>query len=190
MIEKTATPRRSDASRMRILEAARTLFARQGYGRTTIREIAEAADINPSLVIRYYGSKAALFANVATLRFEAEATLNLPRDKLGEGLVRHVMGRWEHPQQGPALAAMMRAAISSETAQSRINEMFAQQLQALFQSLGLSEQSPATGPLIATQLLGLGLARYVLKLPAVVELPTETVVAQIGRVVQSYIDAQ
>lgn len=165
------------------------LFAANGYDRTTIRDIAQTAAINPALVIRYYGSKEALFAEVATLRFEAEPIHDLPRERLGQAIVSHVMSRWEHPEQGSAQVAMLRAAIAGESAQARINAMFAQQLQALFTAVGVDQKSPQTGALIATQMLGLGVARYVLRMPPVVQLPKQIVIEQVGRVVQQYIDA-
>ncbi|MBP0651818.1 TetR/AcrR family transcriptional regulator, partial [Mycobacterium tuberculosis] len=63
---------RSQPTRDRILKAARTLFAELGYEKTTIRAIAAAADINVSMVIRYYGSKEELF--VAAARFDKPFT--------------------------------------------------------------------------------------------------------------------
>jgi hypothetical protein len=58
----------------------------------------------------------------------------------------------------------------------------------LFAALGIAGRSPHTGPLIATQMLGLGICRYVLKLPGAVGVPHDMIVARVGRVVQSYID--
>ncbi|HEY3086690.1 MAG TPA: TetR family transcriptional regulator, partial [Jatrophihabitantaceae bacterium] len=55
-------PRRSDVTRAEILHAAQTRFATDGYQRATIRAIAADAAIDPSMVMRYYGSKAQLFA--------------------------------------------------------------------------------------------------------------------------------
>ncbi|MBU6265966.1 MAG: TetR/AcrR family transcriptional regulator [Sphingomonadales bacterium] len=59
--ETAARKRDSVATRNRILEAAFECFAEQGYSRAGIREIAEKAGIASSLVIRYFGSKVALF---------------------------------------------------------------------------------------------------------------------------------
>lgn len=59
-----ATPVRTrDATRTRaaLLEAAKELFATKGYTATTLRQVGEAAGVDPALVVRYFGSKTALF---------------------------------------------------------------------------------------------------------------------------------
>jgi AcrR family transcriptional regulator len=188
-MEVKQKPLRSQPTRDRILAAAREIFAREGYEGTTIRGIAEAASINPSMVMRYYGSKDALFAQVAQLDFQAGYLVGVPRAELGEALVRHVLGRWEDPEGGPAMAAMCRAAFTHGPAQERVAELFGRQVAKLFVDLGITARSPHTGALIATQMIGLGICRYVLKLPGAVGLPPDLIVDRVGRVVQGYIDA-
>ncbi|POM25471.1 putative DNA-binding transcriptional regulator [Actinomadura rubteroloni] len=93
-----ARPRRDrEATRRRILDAARDLFGTQGYDTVTLRMIGTAADANPALVNRYFGTKAQLFAEV----IEDESTLpqaiagdpaGLPR-RLAEHVVRQVRSR-------------------------------------------------------------------------------------------------
>src|SRR5262245_18351681 len=65
--EPVAPSRRSDATRAAILAAARERFAADGYERATIRAIAADANIDPAMVMRYYGSKERLFAAAAEL---------------------------------------------------------------------------------------------------------------------------
>ncbi|MFC7615369.1 TetR/AcrR family transcriptional regulator [Actinokineospora soli] len=62
---ETDKPRRSDATKAAILTAARERFATDGYERATIRSIAADANIDPSMVMRYYGNKEKLFAAAA-----------------------------------------------------------------------------------------------------------------------------
>src|SRR5580704_16973269 len=50
------------ATAQRILDAARAEFGERGLEATTIRRIAQRANVDPSLVMQHYGSKAALFA--------------------------------------------------------------------------------------------------------------------------------
>ncbi len=73
MKDKPLKMKKSDRSRAAIEAAARRLFAEQGYERTVIRDIAAAADIDPAMVMRYFGSKERLFAEVA------DFDLRLPR---------------------------------------------------------------------------------------------------------------
>ena len=50
------------ATAQRILDAARAEFGERGPEAATIRRIAQRANVDPSLVMQHYGSKAALFA--------------------------------------------------------------------------------------------------------------------------------
>lgn len=71
------TTSRAEARRLteqRILDAARRLFGEQGYDRTTIRAIAAAANSDAGLVMRYFGSKEKLFAEVATIPADGPIT--------------------------------------------------------------------------------------------------------------------
>jgi AcrR family transcriptional regulator len=186
LMAENAHLRKSELARQRILTAARRLFADQGYERATIRAIAAEAAINPAMVIRYYGSKEGLFAAVADLDFKAATLTAVPVPRLGEALVRHVLDLWDDPQGGAALAAMMRASISNEVARDRIVAQFSAQLAALFSALG-PRVMPAA-PFIATQILGMTMARYIWRIPVIVALPKEQLIARLGKAVQGYLD--
>src|SRR5690606_27757228 len=47
--------------KMRILLAAKTLFARQGYDATTVRQICDSAGVNIALVSYHFGGKENVF---------------------------------------------------------------------------------------------------------------------------------
>src|SRR5215813_1191497 len=55
-------------TRQRILEAAADLFARQGYGTTSVRQIADAAQVAPDTVYATFGSKARLLTALVDIR--------------------------------------------------------------------------------------------------------------------------
>src|SRR5215468_3816625 len=87
--------RRSDATRAAILAAARHRFATDGYERATIRAIAIEADIDPAMVMRYYGNKERLFAAAAEFDLRLPDLARIPRTGYGRALVRHFVDRWE-----------------------------------------------------------------------------------------------
>ena len=70
MSGEASSPRRRDANatRLKLLEAASELFGRNGFSRTTVREIGERAGVDPALIARYFGSKTALY--IATLEHD------------------------------------------------------------------------------------------------------------------------
>jgi AcrR family transcriptional regulator len=86
-------PLRSQPTRDGILEAARRTFGEEGYDRTTIRSVAAAADIHPSMVMRYYGSKEGLFAAAAAFDLELPDLSKVPRREIGRTLVSHLLTR-------------------------------------------------------------------------------------------------
>lgn len=183
----TGPPRSTPKSlrtRKSIEDAARTLFARDGYDGTTVRDIAARAAIDPAMVIRYFGSKDALFARVAEPQLGLPDLRQVDRAAIGETLVRHFLDQWEGEQGG--LPVLLRSAASNEDAAARLRDMFARQVAPLIAPAGSASSAPRRAGLVATQLLGLALTRYVLKLPPVVEMPHELIVREVGATVQRY----
>src|ERR1044072_7126675 len=91
--------RRSSAeTKAVILAAAKQRFAESGYERATIRAIAADANIDPSMVMRYFGNKDQLFAAAADFDLALPDLSNADRDQLGARLVEHFMNRWERDE--------------------------------------------------------------------------------------------
>lgn len=178
---------KSDRTRDSILEAARLLFAQRGYDGTTVRDIAAAANIDPAMVIRYFGGKDILFSRAADIDLRLPDISTLPRAAVGEALVRHFLAIWESDGDASALPIALRSAASNELAAARLREIFAIQVAPAIARLA-GPDTPAVAGLVATQLLGLAFTRYVLKLPPVVALAHERIVADVGRSIQGYID--
>lgn len=178
-------PRRSDATRAAILTAARERFAADGFERATIRAIAADARIDPSMVMRYYGNKEGLFAAAAEFDLRLPDVSTVPADQLGAVLVRHFLHRWE---QDETLQVLLRAAASQPAAAERLQAVFAGQLGTLVARVAPDPTQAGTrAGLLATQMLGFGLCRYILKLPPVVGLDPETAVGWLAPAVQRYL---
>ncbi len=79
-------------SRARILAAARSAFTRAGYDTVGVREIAAAAGVDPAMVPRLFGSKEALFTEIAKGAFSLEPAFEGPIAGLGERVARHLLG--------------------------------------------------------------------------------------------------
>jgi AcrR family transcriptional regulator len=121
---RTATRRPRGAPRGLLLDAARTLFARQDYRSTTTREIAQAAGVTEHLLFRHFGSKAALFREALVLPFtsfvdEFGRTWQsvVPEETNEDDLARHFVGQLydvfvEH--QGLLLTLMASEALGEE----------------------------------------------------------------------------
>jgi AcrR family transcriptional regulator len=192
LVDMTAVPppRRSDATRSRILRSARTEFAAAGYDRATIRGIAAGADIDPSLVMRYFGSKADLFDAIVEIDLRLPNLAKVPRRRLGETLVSHFLTRWEGDPADDALLTLLRSAATDENAANRMRGIFRHQLVAALVDIVSDPAEAATrAGLIATQMLGLALCRHIVRLPPVVALEKATIIQFVGSTIQRYVTA-
>ncbi|MFK0266441.1 TetR family transcriptional regulator [Streptomyces angustmyceticus] len=183
-----ARPRRSAATRAAILAAARDRFAADGYERATIRAIARDADIDPSMVMRYYGNKAGLFAAASEIEVHAPDLSHVPREEAGARLVRHFLERWECDE---TLTGMMRVGVTNEAGAQRMRGVFAEQIKPVLAAVcPVPEEAPTRAALIASQILGMALCRYVLHIPPAVDLGHDELVAWLAPTVQRYLTAE
>ena len=180
--------RRSDQTRAAILAAARRRFAADGFERTTIRAIAADAGIDPSMVMRYYGSKDGLFSAAADLDLQLPDLASVPREQLGETLVRHWVERWEGGSSDELLIVVFRSAITNEAAAERLRTVFGAQVAKAVATIVDDRAEAATrAGLVSTQMLGLALCRYILRLAPVVALDLDTLLATVSDTVQRYL---
>ena len=168
MSASTAKPSKSDRTRAAILAAARERFAAQGYERTTVRDVAAKADIDPAMMIRYFGSKDGLFARAAVfdLRLPDMGVDRPGRARAGAGaaLPRHLGGAGGQPGHGGA-AALGRPRTRPPPSSCRRSSPG----RCCRRCCGRRPTTPvARAGLVASQLLGLAFCRYVLELPPVV----------------------
>ena len=181
-------------TRQSILEAARQVFAERGYDQASIRAIAAQAEVDPALVHHYFGTKEKLFlasmnapVNPAELVPKA---LDGPPEEAGERLVRLMLSVWDSPA-GAAAVAMMRSAMSNEWTARLLREFVVTQIlrRAIAELTVDAAEAPMRAALVATQVAGLAVVRYVLKVEPVASAPPEDLVRSIGPTVQRYLTA-
>ena len=63
---------RAQETRQRVIDVAHDLFISQGYGRTTIADIARGADVSVETIYSAFGNKAALLRKVWYARFRGD----------------------------------------------------------------------------------------------------------------------
>jgi AcrR family transcriptional regulator len=177
---------RSEGTRRAILDAARATFAARGYEQATIRAVAAQAGVDPSMVMRYFGSKAGLFTAAVILDLPVPDLRSVPASHRGELLVRNFIGRWEDPVRDEELSALLRTAVTSETVAGQLQTIVSQLVTEPIAALG-DEHAAERGTLIVAQLLGLALARYILRFEPLASLPADEVVAAIAPSVQRYL---
>ncbi len=180
-------PLRSQATRDRILVEARHLFAEHGYERTTMRAIAAAANINVSIVARYYGSKADLFALAAQFDIHLPDLSAVPPDKRGEAIVKHILDIREQSDDSDPLFALVRSAMSHDVARQRYFEFLKKQVDQVVMPMIPAERRDEVFGLISIQMIGIAFGRYILKHPHVTSLKKDVLVREIGAILQKYL---
>ncbi|MDE3111417.1 MAG: TetR family transcriptional regulator [Chloroflexota bacterium] len=191
----TRTGRRPGPSttRGRILAAARSRFAREGYEGATIRAVARSARVDPKLVQHFFGSKHDLFIAAMELPFDPTALVGpivaAGPDGLGERVVGTFVAMWDSPEGRP-LVGLLRSVVSSEEASAMMREFFAHDiLGTLVASLRLPRPERRAS-LVASQLFGLALVRYVVRLEPLASASPGDVARWVGPNVDRYLTAR
>jgi AcrR family transcriptional regulator len=176
---------RSLRARTAILAAARSRFAADGYDRATIRAIAADAEIDPAMIIRYFGGKRELFVRTADFDLQLPDLTRVPRESVGQALSEYLIERWEHDD---GLKILLRTAVTDDDVAARMRDIFTAQLTPLISSLTDDDAEVALrAGLVATQCLGVALCRYVLRLPPVTAMTTDELIMWFGPTMQRYL---
>lgn len=174
-----------------ILTAAKDAFSAQGYTATSLRAVARAAGVDPSLVTHFFGSKAGLFDAAVELPMDPATLLAalLADDVagLGERIVRAFLAVWDGtPGQGPMLA-MLRGAVSHEDSAERLRNLLLRViLRPLVNGIGADQPDRRAG-LVASQLVGLAMTRYVLRFEPIVSASADELAPVLGTTLQRYL---
>jgi AcrR family transcriptional regulator len=187
-------------TREAILAAARARFGDLGYDRATIRKIAGDAGVDAALVHHFYGTKEQLF--VAAMRLPVNpgdliqaAVAAAAQDEggsLGEHMLRTVLAVWDVAEVRAMFLGLLRSATTSEQATAMLREFVTDAiLDRLAEVAGRA--APGGGDadyraaLVASQVLGLALTRYVLGLDALKRASHEDLAAAIGPTLDRYL---
>jgi AcrR family transcriptional regulator len=191
--EQRPAGRRPGASGTRdaIAAAARRLFAERGFDRTTIRAVGEQAGVDPALVLHFYGSKQQLFVAVVDLPFEPESVLPElvagDQERLGYRLASFLVAMLESDEGRSRITGLVRAAASEPRAAAMVRELVATRIfKPLTEALDVDD-APLRATLVGSQVIGLTMARYVVRVEPLASAAPETVVAAIAPTLQRYL---
>jgi AcrR family transcriptional regulator len=184
-------PAGSSDTRDRILFNARELFARNGIGNTSIRAVAAAAGVDSALVHHYFGTKEKLFAAAVHIPIDPMEVIGLlrevPIEELGYTLPSILLPLWDS-ELGAGLIATLRSILAS----SEVNlfRSFIQDVIAV--ELGPRVDNPPGSGIIriqfvASQLVGMVMARYILQLEPFASLPADRIARTIAPNLQRYL---
>lgn len=178
-------------TRAAIVDAARKSFAAKGYDKASMRGIAREAGVDPALVHHYFEGKAALFAETLDVPVNpAELIERITAgdvDRLGWRIVETFLTVWEPPERRDALVALVRSSMTSEEAARMLREFLGREVFGRIAATTGAADPQLRGALAASQMIGLVVARYVIRVPAMAEATREELVERIGPVLQHHL---
>jgi AcrR family transcriptional regulator len=179
-------------TRAAIATAARAEFSERGYAGATIRSIAARADVDPALVHHYYGTKAELFQAVLALGFDpgrvaVPLMLDGPQQEAGARIVRTFLTLYDDPAFREPVLALMRTAMTDPEVAAMAASFLQEAMLPHVATLARGPEPERRVALAMTHLMGTMLGRHVIGLDAL-QGPVEDLVAQLGPVIQRYLD--
>jgi len=190
--QRTSRGRRPGApdTRAEVLAAARASFAEKGFRGTTIRAVAASAGVDPALVHHYFGSKDDLFLAALEMPVDPRELLApvvaQGPDGAGERLLRTFLSVWDDPEIQVRLLAVVRSVLGDDEGRLLKDGFIPVVVGPVLAQL-VKDRPEVRIPLVASQVIGLIVTRYVLALPPMAQMPAEDVVARIGPVLQHYL---
>lgn len=189
--KRRGRPAGSSNTRQRILTSARELFARNGISNTSIRAVAAAAGVDSALVHHYFGTKEQLFAAAVQIPIDPMDVIGplreVPVEELGYKLPLMLLPLWDS-EIGASFIATLRSILAG--AEVNLFRTFIQDIIAV--EVGTRVDNPPGSGIVriqfvASQLVGVIMARYILKLEPFASLPAQQIADTIAPNLQRYL---
>ncbi len=175
-----------------ILTAAQTEFAAKGFDKTSLRGVAKAAGVDPALVHHYFDSKDDLFLESLGIPFDPREVVPAITqggvDGLGERIVARFLSIWDDDEARLPLVALVKAASSSEAAADLLRSGLVRMVLTPMSVVIDTDDAALRAQCVASQLLGLAMARYVVRLEPFATTPAAELGPRIGAALQLYIE--
>ena len=191
------TPRRrgprtgGEDTRAAILEAARAEFAAKGYDGATLRGIARTAGVDPRLVHHYFDGKQSVFQEVLQLPVKLPEVIDSvfsgsPED-LGERVLRTFFSVWDTPAANERLVAFVAASTSNTDAARSMRQFLSGEVLSRISRFAVGDDPQLRASLVASQLLGIAVARYVLKIEPFASADPDDLIPFLAPTIQRYL---
>ena len=177
-------------TRAELLDAARVEFAQRGYEGATVRVIADRAGVDPAMVNHWFGGKEALFSEALQLPVNPAEVMTaiMPGDpeRLGERIVGQFLTIWDQTGGGP-MATILRSIASHDDAARMLREFIGNVMVKRVVAAVAPDRPDLRAGLVGSQLFGMGLVRYVLRLEPLASADHATVISAVAPTLQRYL---
>ena len=177
-------------TRATILVAARELFAVQGFAGTSVRAVAAAAGVDAALVHHYFGTKDDLFLAALEVRVDPRVVLAPVAeggvDGAGERLLRVFLSVWDDEETRLPLLGLFRGVVEPTGARLVRDGFMLMVLGPVGAALGIDDPEHRTA-LVASQLAGIAVLRYVVRVEPLASMPGDQLVAAYAPTLQRYL---
>lgn len=175
-------------TRATIVVAAAAEFASRGYEAASMRSIARKAGVDPALVHHYFPEKADLFAESISAPIRPDRIVKEilagPREQIGENIVRYLLGALEERSARTRIISLIHTALGQEFAATMLRQFLLREvLRRIAEVIG-GDDPELRASLAASQIVGLILVRYGIRIEPLASAPVEEVVARVGPIIQ------
>lgn len=170
-------PHDSEASRQALLAAAAPLFEERGFEAVTVRQIGERAQVDPALIVRYFGGKEGLYLAVMS-----EAGGVAPSDVGAIAFAERLLLRQEVRGIGPVSRGAVSATLSDamrDSVQQILDARAVVPIAAPLRERDLPD-AELRAALVVAMSLGVSLVRAGGALPALSDATAEQVLELLG----------
>lgn len=180
-------------TRAAIVEAAKDQFVAHGFDKTSFRGIAKAAGVDPALVHHYFESKDDLFLESLSIPFDPR---RLIPEMVGDGgvgglgaqIAARFVAIWDDTVAREPLVALLKASATSEVAAELLRNGIARMVMGPISAELDQPDGPLRADFVASQLIGLAMVRYVLRLEPIASADGAEIAARLGPTLQRYLD--
>jgi AcrR family transcriptional regulator len=191
IVKKAGRRPGQSTSKASILSAAQTLFAETGYDQTTIRAVAKQAEVDPALVMHYFATKQELF--IATMVPQQDIPIKIAKElagdiqTLGLRLATIFISMQESKTTNRMVIGALRSIVSIPESTTLLQEVLVKPILKSFKASGKFDQPELRATLVQSQLVGVIMTRYILKVEPLASISTNKLIEYLAPTLQRYL---
>jgi AcrR family transcriptional regulator len=178
-------------TRQVVLDTARRMFANAGYDKTSVRDIAAGASVDPAMIRHYFGSKVELFRATMGWPFApAQVAAQIAggdRGEMGARLAQVFFEAWEQPGTRAPLLAILRGAATHEESATLVRQFIQGQVYRQMADELAGPDAELRIDLAMSQLLGIAYLRHILRVEPIASTPVEELIARVAPAVTAHL---